>query len=160
MRVPEKIELESDHGDRVEYQIAPWSAGEAIRNARKVLGILRGVGFSMPSGVNAGSILDADVGKILGLGLAGTDGNSGLLGAIADGLAEAGDDQLFRDLLAGVIRRIGGKGELVAGRGSKPTAFDSAYSANLGELLLVVYHVLRINFGPALRRMGGAEAKG
>ena len=149
------ITIIADDGIGHEYVIIPFGAGEGWPLGMRIAELI-----SPPLGVVIDGLVGGldDVPDAINKLQAGVtqvaDGGIGAMGSSIGSLAGvlAGDMALVRQLVKHVTR----DGQKL----SNPAVFDMAYQANYGELLMALYHVLRVNWGPLFaRRFGGYLAK-
>lgn len=162
---PAPITIKSDAGVDVEYQFYPWPLDHGIAIGRRLIPLLQGALGGVPDilrGVQGAlpqlaALKDAEQAAQL-TGLAQFAGEfsapiSDVLGALAGTLRDAGDGELFLDLLTNAVRRTKGQGDGVTLGHAKRADFNAIYAANYGELLVACAHALVANFGPAWSRL-------
>jgi hypothetical protein len=165
---PETITIKSDYGDEITYVIHPHGAAEGFDLAPKILSLL-----SAPANILAvltSSVSTGDAKAALADTNASPDAVVNALAAEAEGLLGGVDGErlsgAIKDFGASILSAGGHKMCLQILKYTSATTpegtsmkvgtdagFNQRYVANYGELFFALYHAVRVNFGPMIKRL-------
>lgn len=171
----ESLELISDRGEGVRVTIHPFPADEGFKMFSRLLPFF-GAAIQALAGVSLGGpalppaappsdmrsdddalpAINEEAALLRDVDIDGKKVADGIR-AFALAIATEGNDAFLRALLnyTTVVRGVEGSAGLAPGKNK--AHFNACYTANYGELVLTLYHVLRVNWGPMIGRIMSGE---